>query len=175
MYFVQNHALLVLVQESDRVVFGKAPHVEVLQGVIRQVREQVSDQGCLAGLAGAGDGYDREITVRLFYHGGQFPTDIFCFHIRLCNFEIQLQNYINHVAVQIFRDVFLCPVPLFPVLSSFLPLSPSGRLSLFTGKGWIKRIGAKPHFIRITKTDYCMVGFLSGFGPGCFRFIRYPP
>lgn len=52
MYFVQNHALLVLVQESDRVVFGKASHVEVLQGVIRQAREQVSDQGCLAGLAG---------------------------------------------------------------------------------------------------------------------------
>ena len=52
MYFVQNHALLVLVQESDRVVLGKASHVEVIQGVIRQAREQVSDQGCLAGLAG---------------------------------------------------------------------------------------------------------------------------
>ena len=28
-YFVEEHAFRVLVQKSDRVVFGKAPHVEV--------------------------------------------------------------------------------------------------------------------------------------------------
>ncbi|GFH98614.1 hypothetical protein IMSAGC004_01009 [Bacteroidaceae bacterium] len=70
MHFIENHALRVLVQKSDRVVFGKAPHVEVLQRVVRQVREQITNQRCLAGLTGTGNGYDREIAVRLFYHGG---------------------------------------------------------------------------------------------------------
>lgn len=60
MHFIENHALRVLVQKSDWVVFGKAPHVEVLQRVVRQVWEQI------------------------------------------CNFEIQLQKYINSTAVQIF-------------------------------------------------------------------------
>ena len=57
--------------------------------------------------------------------------------LHLCNFEIQLQNYINHVVVHIFRDVFLCPVPLIPVLLSFLPLSPLGTF-LF-GRRWSSR------------------------------------
>ena len=57
--------------------------------------------------------------------------------LHLCNFEIQLQNYINHVVVQIFRDVFLCPAPLIPVLLSFLPLSPLGTF-LF-GRRWSSR------------------------------------
>ena len=70
MHFVENHALRVLVQKSDRVVFGKAPHVEVLQRVVRQVRKQITDQRRLAGLSGPGNGYDRKVTVRLFYHGG---------------------------------------------------------------------------------------------------------
>ena len=59
--------------------------------------------------------------------------------LHLCNFEIQLQNYINHVVVHIFRDVFLCPVPLIPVLLSFLPLSPLGTF-LF-GQRWTLQDG----------------------------------
>ena len=70
MHFIENHALRVLVQKSDWVDFGKAPHDEVLQRVVRQVWEQITDQCCLAGLTGPGNGYDREIAVRLFYHGG---------------------------------------------------------------------------------------------------------
>lgn len=38
--------------------------------VVRQVRELITDQRCLAGLTGTGNGYDREIAVRLFYYGG---------------------------------------------------------------------------------------------------------
>lgn len=60
------------------------------------------------------------------------------------------------------------PVRKVPVLSSFLPLfHRQVSLSLFVGEDWIKRIGAKPHSIRITETDYCIVGFLSGFGSSC--------
>lgn len=56
------------------------------------------------------------------------------------------------------------PVRKVPVLSSFLPLfHRQVSLSLFVGEDWIKRIGAKPHFIRITETAACMGGFLSGF------------
>ena len=47
MHFIENHALRVLVQKSDWVVFGKAPHVEVLQRVVRQVWEQITDQMCI--------------------------------------------------------------------------------------------------------------------------------
>ena len=44
-------------------------------------------------------------------------------------------------------------------------------LSLFVGEVGIKRIAAKPHSIRITETDCCMVGFLSGFGSSCFPLL----
>ena len=72
-------------------------------------------------------------TAPCFFTGnGPVPMSL-----HLCNFEIQLQNYINHVVVQIFRDVFLCPVPLIPVLLSFLPLSPLGTF-LF-GRRWSSR------------------------------------
>ena len=37
-------------------------------------------------------------------------------------------------------------------------------LSLFVGEYRTKRINAKPHSIRMTKTDCCTIGFLSGFG-----------
>ena len=63
--------------------------------------------------------------------------------LHLCNFEIQLQNYINHVVVHIFRDVFLCPVPLIPVLLSFLPLSPLGTF-LFGRRRSSRRTGNIP-------------------------------
>ena len=59
MHFVENHALRVLVQKSDRVVFGKAPHVEVLQRVVRQVWKQITDQRRLAGPVGAKQPVDR--------------------------------------------------------------------------------------------------------------------
>ena len=85
--------------------------------------------------------------------------------LHLCNFEIQLQNYINHVVVHIFRDVFLCPVPLIPVLLSFLPLSPLGtflfgrRWTLQDGQGISKGTVERPmsrymlHLIALRDTD----------------------
>jgi len=48
-------------------------------------------------------------------------------------------------------------------------------LSLFVGEVGIKRIAAKPHSIRITETDCCMVGFLSGFGSSCFPLSFFLP
>ena len=62
MHFIENHALRVLVQKSDWVVFGKAPHVEVLQRVVRQVWEQITDQCCLAGLTGTSACWFRKAT-----------------------------------------------------------------------------------------------------------------
>ncbi len=57
-----------------------------------------------------------------------------------------------------------------PIIS-FLPsplqvssLFPMELLSLFVGEYRTKRINAKPHSIRMTKTDCCTIGFLSGFG-----------
>ena len=71
--------------------------------------------------------------------------------LHLCNFEIQLQNYINHVMVHIFRDVFLCPAPLIPVLLSFLPLSPLGTF-LF-GRRWTLQDGLRISQVRDTRDD----------------------
>lgn len=58
-------------------------------------------------------------------------------------------------------------IPLYILLSVLFYKSlpfPMGFLSLFVGEYRTKRINAKPHSIRMTKTDCCTIGFLSGFG-----------
>ena len=76
-----------------------------------------------------------------------------------------------------FRDVFLCPVPLIPVLLSFLPLSPLGtflfgqRWTLQDGQGISKGTVGRPmsrymlHLIAFRDTDlYLCPAFAKSIG-----------
>ena len=98
----------------------------------------------------------------------------------LCNFEIQLQNYIKYDTPQIFQGIFSHPKPFFLSYTTLLfykILAFTGRsfFTLFVGECRTKRIIAKPHCIRMTKTDCYTVGFLSGFGLWCHSFILWLP
>lgn len=76
MHLIENHALHVPVQKNDRVVFGKVPHVKVLQRVVRQVRKLITDQRCLAGLTGISN--QRKAHLDVEENFGKFNPPYIC-------------------------------------------------------------------------------------------------